>query len=103
VELARWYERNGWLAAGSHVSRDPKSLYLRFLDSEDTDRPIKASRDLFKRLRLLFPKITKGQHPRSRATVIYGLALVAAPVPAAAAGAAAAEVVVAAAEVAEAA
>jgi putative DNA primase/helicase len=74
VELARWYQRHGWLRSGSIVSGDLKHLSLYFADSDDTDKPIKASRDLFKRLRQLFPKISKGQHPRTRTTLIYGLA-----------------------------
>jgi putative DNA primase/helicase len=74
VELAQWYQRNGWLRMGSVVSHDPKHQQLMFIESDDTDKPIKASRDLFKRLSLLFPKITKRQHPRSRVTMIHGLA-----------------------------
>jgi len=67
-DLQRWYQENGWMIQNTRTG----DWELAFSDSGD--KPVRAPKDLAKRLRQVIPSTTSIRLPdASRAAVIYGI------------------------------
>ena len=76
-DLARWYRDNGWL---DHHMMIPERgtecthMSMRFSQSEDGDKPVKALKDVGKRLQVLFPGSQLDRDSsKGRAAILRGI------------------------------
>ena len=68
TDLQRWYQENGWMIQNTRTGD------WEFAASDSGDKPVRAPKDLVKRLRQVFPSATADRlTDSSRAAIIYGI------------------------------
>jgi putative DNA primase/helicase len=77
VDLIRWYRDNGWLEDSSYIpttGNNTSHMHIRFYQSDDGDKPVKALKDVSKRLQVLFPGSQISRDPgKTRAAILRGV------------------------------